>query len=442
MWGSANIKQINLLDPSQLAMALRLGSIELLPYLDAICALIEKEESKLHALVEATFDRSKVLAQGKRLLQRFPKPENRPFLFGLPFGVKDIFRVEGIPTRCGSKLPSSLFQGAEASCVTHLKEAGAIVLGKTVTTEFAYLQPGPTRNPYNPEHTPGGSSSGSAAGVHKQYFPMALGTQTIGSIIRPAAYCGVAGFKPSYGRIPADGVIPFSPSADHIGFFCKEVTGFCFFAPFLILDWTIDNHNSIPRETALGIPEGPYFEQVSPNAKAHFEASIGKLKEKGFPIIHCQALDNIEFINESHMRMMSAEAARVHRTWYRDFKGLYGPETADIIEKGLKIDDNELSRLVSQKQVIKDKITQQMDHFGIDFWLTPAATDHAPKGLESTGSPVMNLPWTHGGFPAISIPCGLDSEGLPHGLQLVGRFYQDEALVQFAEKIQDTIKDL
>ncbi len=432
------MKQISLLDPSRLARSLRLGTLELLRYLTALCEVIEKEESTLHALVPGTLDRPKVLAEGKRLLERFPKPEDRPFLFGLPFGVKDIFRVEGIPTRCGSRLPSSLFQGAEDRCVSQLKEAGAIVLAKTVTTEFAYLQPGPTSNPHNPEHTPGGSSSGSAAGVHKHYFPMALGTQTIGSVIRPAAYCGVAGFKPSYGRIPADGVIPLSPSADHVGFFCKEVTGLSFFAPFLMQDWTIGE--SVPGEAVVGIPEGPYLDQASPNGIDHFQASVGRLKEKGYPIVHCPALKDIKFINESHMRMMSAEAARVHGTWYGDFKGLYSPKTAEIIERGLKIDDAELSRLVSQQRVIRDTITEQMDHYGIDFWLTPAATDHAPKGLQSTGSPVMNLPWTHGGLPAISIPCGLDAESLPHGLQLVGRFYQDEALVQYAQKIEDTIK--
>ncbi|MDQ3007957.1 MAG: amidase, partial [Chloroflexota bacterium] len=171
------------------------------------------------------------------LVLSYPDLITRPSLFGALVGVKDIFHVEGFVTQAGSRLLSGLLQGTEAKSVTRLKEAGALIFGKTVTTEFAYFFPGPTRNPHNPEHTPGGSSSGSAAAVAAGFCHMALGTQTIGSIIRPAAFCGVVGFKPTYDRISREGVIPLSPSLDHIGFFTSDVETAKHAAAVLIGDW-------------------------------------------------------------------------------------------------------------------------------------------------------------------------------------------------------------
>jgi Asp-tRNA(Asn)/Glu-tRNA(Gln) amidotransferase A subunit family amidase len=421
--------------------ALRLGSVERTGWLDTICDLIEKKEEKIRALVNDSYNRSRVLSEADRLLQDFPNVEDRPSLFGLPLGVKDIFRVDGFSTRCGSKLLPSLFEGAEASSVTRLKEAGAIIVGKTATTEFACFQPGPTRNPYNLEHTPGGSSSGSAAGVSMGFFPLALGTQTAGSIVRPAAYCGVVGFKPSFGRIATDGVVPLSPSLDHVGFFCSDISGLSIVAAVLISDWETETNRPDMATVVAGIPEGPYLAQTSRNAIDHFDRVIGQLKANGVTVVPCRTLSDIAAINECHTRIMLAEMARVHGEWYSDFKHLYAPITAEMIQKGLKIDNEELKALITQREANRQQIIRQMDDHGIDFWLTPAATDHAPKGLSSTGNPIMNLPWTHAGMPTVSIPCGVDSAGLPHGLQLVGRFYDDEVLVGFSELIDETITE-
>src|SRR5262249_2824459 len=160
-----------------------------------------------------------------------------PSLYGVLIGVKDIFRATGFPTRAGSRLPPELLAGDEASCVTLLKSRGALILGKTVTAEFAYIDPGPTRNPYNLDHTPGGSSSGSAAAVAAGYCSLALGTQTIGSVIRPASYCGIVGFKPSYDRIPTDGVIHVSKALDHVGLLMQDVPGMALAASILCREW-------------------------------------------------------------------------------------------------------------------------------------------------------------------------------------------------------------
>lgn len=412
--------------------ALRLGNADLADGLDKLCDLIEKQERNICALVSDTYDRHGILAQADRLLRDFPDVDNRPPLFGMPFGVKDIFRVDGFLTRAGSRLPPALFEGAEASAVTRLKAAGAVVMGKTVTTEFACFHPGPTRNPHNPAHTPGGSSSGSAAGVSMGFFPMALGSQTVGSVIRPAAYCGVIGFKPSFGRIPTDGVIPISQTLDHVGFFCSDPSLLSLVAAVLITGWKAGAERPDKGTPVVGIPEGPYLTQSSQNARDHFNTVVDRLRENGLSVVHCKSLADIGAINACHMKIMKAEMARAHVEWYRRFKHLYAPKTAELITQGREIDDGELQALRAQKETNRQQIARKMDHHGIDIWLAPAATDHAPKGLDSTGDPIMNLPWTHAGMPALSIPCGFDNAGLPHGLQLVGRLNEDEQLVGFA----------
>ena len=193
-----------------LVNALRSGELSLLDYLDELEARFKKLEPSIHAFVpeDNRFDRLR--RDARALVDRYPKPLSRPPLFGLPFGIKDIFRVEGFDTRAGSNLPPETFAGREARAVTILKSAGALILGKAVTTEFAYFGPGPSRNPHNLDHSPGGSSSGSAAAVAAGLCPIATGTQTIGSIVRPASFCGIVGFKPSYERISRSGVIPLA----------------------------------------------------------------------------------------------------------------------------------------------------------------------------------------------------------------------------------------
>lgn len=195
------------------------------------------------------------------LLEKYPDPSLRPPLFGVPVGIKDIFQVDGFETRAGSRLPPNEFKGREGSCIARLKKAGALILGKTVTCEFAYRAPGPTRNPHDPEHTPGGSSSGSAAAVAARLCPLALGTQTIGSTNRPAAYCGILGFKPSYGRIALDGVIPLAPSADHAGLFAIDMETMALAASLIIPDWRAFQK---ARRPVLAVPEGPYLERAAP----------------------------------------------------------------------------------------------------------------------------------------------------------------------------------
>lgn len=415
--------------------ALRGGEVDLLEHLRSLCDRIEVEDSKIHALVPRTFDRARILNHASKLLEQHPDPKTRPPLFGVPVGVKDIFRVAGFPTRAGSKLPAELFEGEEATCVSRLKGAGVIIMGKTETTEFAWMEPAPTRNPRNLEHTPGGSSSGSAAGVAAGFFLFALGTQTAGSIIRPAAYCGIVGFKPSFGRIPTSGVIPFSPSADHVGFFCEEPSGVGIFASILAEDWQSPLEKHRERRPALGVPEGPYLTQAAENAREHFERGLTKLIGAGYAIKRIDCLSDIETVNHCHRRMITAEMARVHSARFASYRNLYRKRTVETIEQGLTIADDELERLRSGRLAFREDLEQLMRSERIACWICPSTTDHAPPGLESTGSPTMNIPWTYAGLPTISLPAGLDRAGLPLGIQVVGRHRKDEDLVVAAEEM-------
>src|SRR5258708_13588759 len=233
------------------AAALRSGQLDLQTYVDEVCNRIDATDPLVHAFLPEVDRRARLKGDAAALQARFPDPAGRPPLYGIPVGVKDTFNVDGFPTQAGSQLPPELVGGAEATCVTMLRAAGALILGKTVTTEFAYFEPGPTRNPHNLNHTPGGSSSGSVAAVATGFCPLALGTQVIGSTIRPAAFCGIVGFKSSYGRIPITGLLQCADSVEHVGYFTTDVAGAALVAPLLCSDWQPVKLEGLP---VLGIP--------------------------------------------------------------------------------------------------------------------------------------------------------------------------------------------
>ncbi len=418
---------------------LRSGKLDLIEFINRCADRIESREPDIRAIVPGTFDRKRVLKDAEVLLGRYPDPEQRPGLFGLPVGAKDIIRVDGFPTRCGSALPGDLFDGPEADCVQQLKQAGAIIPAKTVTTEFAYNEPGPTRNPYNLEHTPGGSSSGSAAGVASDFFPLALGSQTVGSVIRPAAFCGIVGFKPSFGRISIDGVIPYSITVDHVGVFCKDPSGIGTVMSVMIDDWEPQKETPSVRETVLGVPEGPYMDRLTPNGRSFFEKQVERLTRGGCRLKRVDAFPDFDVLQQDHRNLIAGEMARYHEPWFEAHRSLYRPRTREQIALGLTLGDTELEALRVKRLQFRDALDGQLRAEGIDCWVCPPATDHAPKGLESTGDAVMNLPWTSAGVPAVTLPAGLDDDGLPQGVQFVGRFMEDEKLVSMANPLFDIL---
>ncbi len=414
--------------------ALRHRRLTLEDIVRTACHRLEEVEPHVQAFVEGTARCEHLQNEAAALGNRFPNAS--PPLFGVLLGVKDIIRAAGFPTRAGSLLPPEIFEGPEARVVTTLREAGAIVMGKTVTTEFAYFEPGPTRNPHNLEHTPGGSSSGSAAAVAAGLCHLALGTQTIGSVIRPAAFCGIVGFKPTYNRIPTDGLLFFSRSADHIGLFTQDVAGMRLAARVSCLEWDeAKEQAAVQKQPVLGIPEGPYLLQAEEEGLSAFEKQVRQLEGAGYEVRRVPVLEDIETINRIHRQMIAAEFAMEHAEWFARYGDLYRPRTVDLIREGQQVTATDLARAREGQATYRARIEEQMVDAGIDLWICPAAPGPAPKGLHSTGNPIMNLPWTYMGLPAVTVPAGKAANGLPLGLQIVGHWMADEEVLAWAEHI-------
>jgi len=418
------------------------GAERLLAEIDRLEALFAEVEPRVHAFLPEPGRRERLRRQARELLTLFPAPAARPPLFGLPVGIKDVFHAAGFPTAAGSRLPPAELQGAESPAVTALVAAGALILGKTVSTEFAYFAPGPTENPHAPGHTPGGSSSGSAAAVGAGLCPLALGTQTIGSVGRPAAFCGVVGFKPSYDRISREGMIPLAPSLDHIGVLAADVDLARRAAAVLIADW---QEAAPPGLPVLGIPRGPYLERASEEGRQHFEGLCRRLADTGFEVRQVPSFEDFEAVVARHYRLLAGEVARVHGAatsdgLYPRFRHLYHPRTVALIEEGQAVSDGELTAARAGCRRLRQTLGEQMEAHGIDLWISPPAPGPAPRGLASTGDPVMNLPWTQAGLPTLVLPAGRGRQGLPLGLQLTGGFGGDEALLAWGHLLEETVQ--
>ncbi|NUM43192.1 MAG: amidase [Anaerolineales bacterium] len=394
-------------------------------------------EPDLFAFVPEENRFSRLLQDAQRLEEKYPDPENRPPLFGVFLGVKDIFHAAGFPTRAGTALPPEILTGPEGDAVARLKAAGALIVGKTVTTQFAYFAPGPTRNPHNLAHTPGGSSSGSAAAVAVGLCDIALGTQTIGSINRPAAFCGVVGFKPTYDRIPRTGVIPLSPSVDHVGLFGKTVQ-LVEDAVRVCCDTWHPPTGELPKPV-FGIPEGPYLARTEPEGLAYFHATVARLEQAGFTVRRVPVMPDFDAIAQAHNAIVAFDAARVHAAWYAAYPTLYHPKTVELLARGQQLSPAEYESALASRTHLRETLAEHMTAHSIDLWLSPSAPGPALRGLESTGNPVMNLPWTHAGLPTLTLPTGKNSKGLPLGLQLTSGWYKDEQLLHWAKNLANLL---
>ncbi|MGH2605476.1 MAG: amidase family protein, partial [Anaerolineales bacterium] len=275
-----------------------------------------------------------------------------------------------------------------------------------------------------------------AAAVAAGLTPLALGTQTIGSVIRPAAFCGVVGFKPSSGRIPTTGVIPLSPTLDQIGFFTFDIESAAYAAPALLPEWSPTRTSGTPT---LAVPTGPYLEKASAPALEHFRHVVRMLAANGYSTREDPALLDFEVVASRHQLILAAEAAQVHAVWFSRHAERYHPRTAELIRRGQQIDRAARERAIREAMEWRDKLRETMDQKRIDLWICPSAPGTAPRGLESTGDPVMNLPWTQAGFPVLTLPSGKDSADLPYGLQIVARPGDDEKLLDWARGMERAI---
>jgi len=402
-------------------------------YSTLLCKNIDDNDKFIHAfLPEKT--REKRLLKEINNLQK--KQKDRLPLFGLTVGVKDVYYVDGLPTRAGSKLPADAFDGEQATIVSQLKSAGALILGKTVTAEFAFAEPNETVNPVDHTRTPGGSSSGSAAAVAAGLCDLGLGTQTVGSTLRPASYCVVVGFKCSYGRINADGVVYFSPSLDTVGLLTQNVEILIRIAKVLLKNW---KDEEVKRKPILCLPTGKHLEQVETPILKIFEKTVELLKANSYHIKEVPMFENISEINENIWTLSAYEMVKIHKEWYPKYKKLYRPRTKNQIETGMKISEVTYQEMLKRQKELRDIIEDKMQTEGIDFWITPAASTYPPKiSTGITGNPAMNIPWTFAGLPSISVPIK-DSGEMPLGLQLVAGYGKDEVLLNNAQHIEKII---
>lgn len=344
-------------------------------------------------------------------------------LDGWPFGAKDIFETRGMATEYGCPLLRGRKGTEDAALITQLRRQGAVLLGKTQTTAFAYFDPAPTRNPHNLEHTPGGSSSGSAAAVACGMARFALGTQTAGSILRPASYCGVVGFKPTFGALPREGVLPFAPSLDTIGFFTRN-------AADLETIWSA-LQGAQTAEPELVLRTIPRVAAVEDAMQSAFESALARLRQAGFRIEPLELPVEWQAMVDAVRDIQAYEGARVLKSWWDMYGPKLGLKLADLIRYGLSMQEKRYEACVA---LLKEAAARLE---GAGFIATPAAPGPAPRGLSSTGAPTLNSPWTGTGRPAISIP--MPSPGLPLGLQIAGERGQDAALIALARRVESAL---
>lgn len=346
-------------------------------------------------------------------------------LFGIPFGVKDIVETKGMATEYGSPLYKGRVGTEDAAIIRQLRGRGAILLGKTVTTAFAYRTSGPTRNPRNLEHTPGGSSSGSAAAVAAGMVPFAIGEQTRGSMVRPASFCGVAGFKPTYNLLPMEGVLHVAKSLDTLGLFTAT-------AADMIALWKAMGYPDGRDEVfPLGAPEP--IPECDPEMANGFRQSLALLRRAGVEIKQIDIADLLKKLDAANITVMFYEGARFHEGRLKEFGDKLDKPLAALIRDGLKIPEE---RYEGAKQFIADSRVRMAELFkSTPAILTPAAPGPAPIGLSTTGDPRMNAPWTALGTPAMSIPMPVGS-ALPLGLQLTADLNQDSRVLRAAVRLQ------
>jgi Asp-tRNA(Asn)/Glu-tRNA(Gln) amidotransferase A subunit family amidase len=414
------------------------GALRASELAEALIARIEAREPEIGAF--AWFDADFVRQQAKALdaLRQSGRPIGA--LHGLPVALKDIIDTAKIPTENGCKIDAGRVPATDAAVVARLKSAGAIIMGKTVTTELAYMQAGRTRNPHNPAHTPGGSSSGSAAAVADGMVPLAVGTQTGGSVIRPASFCGVTGFKPSFGAIPRTGVLMQSPTLDTVGVFAASPLDAALLAEVLMGHDAGDRATvpaPVPRlldvaraappvRPVLAFVRPPGWDKADPDLHAAFDELVAALGDQVFEAPLPNAFDQAAKVRA---RINFAEMARYYHRYAKNRAAL-GDRTRAAIEEGEAILARDYLAALDWADVLYAGLGEIFER--CDAILCPAATGPAPEGLDYTGDAIFNGLWTLTGTPAVTVPAFTASNGLPMGVQLVGPRGGDARLLRTA----------
>jgi len=431
-----------------LARDIATGRIAPSELVEACLRRIARHENDVAAWV--LVDETGARAAAEQLGEEIRRGACRGPLHGIPIGIKDIIDVAGWPTVAGSPLRRDHRAETDAALVARLREAGAILLGKTVTTQFACFDPPPTRNPWNLAHTPGGSSSGSAAAVAAGMCLAAIGTQTGGSITRPAAYCGVSGCKPTHGRVSLRGVVPISARLDHPGPIARDVAGLA-----MILD-AIAGHdpgdvNSVDRPTddysgelnrrdppRLGLVESFFLENATAEVKAATLSALERLRAAGAVVDTVALPASFSDMKEMHYRIMAHDAFAYHREAFHARSDAYGPCITALLEDGARTSDDEYVSAVQHRRAFSAEMSASLA--GLDALVTPATTSTAPASLATTGDPAFNAPWSYSGLPTVSLPCQLAADGMPVSLQFTGPLWGERTLFGVAAWCERRLK--
>jgi Asp-tRNA(Asn)/Glu-tRNA(Gln) amidotransferase A subunit family amidase len=357
-------------------------------------------------------------------------------LRGLPIGVKDIIDTVDFPTAYGTPVYAGHRPACDAALVSMLRRAGGIVMGKTATTPFAYLDPSKTRNPRNPQHTPGGSSSGSAAAVAAGMVPIALGTQTGGSIIRPAAYCGVAGFKPSFRLLPTSGIKCFSWSLDTAGVFAASVADAAFAAAAISgRTLRVDRDPLVPPR--VGLVRTPEWDSASKDMQDAIERAARAAEGKGAQLTEIALPGIFEEAETAFVAIMGFEGWRAYAFEFDHHREKLPPLLRGLLERAATVTPEAYDDARRVTKRARRQLREVMAE--VDVLLTPSAATAAPAGLNFLGAPGFNRFWTLMGTPCINVPGLVDAAGLPLGLQIIGRFARDQATLAAAAFVERAI---
>ena len=433
-----------MLEPRELTITeagqrMKSGSLTAERLMESCLERIHAREETVHAWVEV-YGRE-ALAEARRCDQEARQGQWRGALHGIPIGVKDIIDVKGQWTRCGTPVYPATIPAEDAPVIARLRNAGAILLGKTETTPFANNDPTITRNPWNPEHTPGGSSSGSGAAVADRMCPAALGTQTGGSLLRPAAYNGVVGFKGTYGEVSNEGVLPNSWTIDHVGFHCRSVADAALLWPVMrekeprpfarMPEPPISSRTRVPgAPPRLGYIREFFEAETSPEVLANLASVRERLTAAGAQIVELTFPPSFAFVGACWSVIKQAELYAYHRHLFEAYGEQYPPKLKVRLEKGAAILGHQYVEHQRYRILFQREMSAQMAD--LDAAIMPIASTTAPRGLSSTGSSIFNQPWSVSGFPAMSLPTGLDANGLPFAMQMAVQPYGEERLFDVA----------
>jgi aspartyl-tRNA(Asn)/glutamyl-tRNA(Gln) amidotransferase subunit A len=413
------------LSATEAARRIAEGSLSPVALVEAHLRQIAEYDGDIAAWVHV--DREGALASARACETEALSRRLRGRLHGVPVAIKDIIDVAGMATTSGAPSFAHRRPTEDAACVGHLKSAGAIILGKVTTTECAYFEPAATRNPWNLAHTPGGSSSGSAAAVAARMAPLALGSQTVGSVLRPAAFCGVVGFKGTFGAVPVEGSSALARSFDHIGVFARDVAD-ARLAFTLLTQRDLGRTKDAPPRIALA-PE--LLARANPDVAAEIETAAERLAAAGAQITKIALPASFAVIHDAGRAILESEFAAYQEDLFPDHGGEYRPRTRELVTAGLARSATAYVKAQQARARFRDDMLPILRSAG--SLISPVAVGTAPKGLESTGDPWFCAPWTTIGVPAVALPTGVGEAGLPHALQLVAPWDADAALLDAAD---------